>query len=137
MDAKRGDNREFAAGMRKRTGDYAVRAIRFFLYLREGKDGVGEVIGRQFLRSATSIGANIAEAYAAESKADFLHKYSIARKEIYESLYWLSLLTQAGIVPATRIAPFINETKELASIITAIVTRTRANSVKRTRSHSS
>jgi four helix bundle protein len=57
------------------------------------------VIGRQYLRSATSIGANVEEAQAAESRPDFIHKMGIAQKEARESLYWLRLLRASGIVP--------------------------------------
>ena len=65
--------------IRHRTLEYALRAVNLYRALQEGKDGAGWVIGRQFLRAATSVGANVAEAQAAESRADFIHKYSIAQ----------------------------------------------------------
>jgi len=79
------------------------------------------VVARQCLRSATSIGANVAEAQSAESKADFVHKYSIAQKEARESLYWLELLRRAQVTKPARLDLLINERNELVSIITAII----------------
>lgn len=73
--------------IRERTLEYGVRAVRLYRALAEMKDGAALIIGKQFLRSATSIGANIAEALSGESPADFIHKYSIAQKEARESAY--------------------------------------------------
>jgi four helix bundle protein len=84
------------------------------------------IIGRQFLRSATSIGANIQEAQSGESRADFIHKYAIAQKEAKESLYWLRLLAQSGIVPGNRLASITKETEEVYAVITAIIVRAKA-----------
>jgi hypothetical protein len=67
--------------IRERTFAYALRAIKLFQALVRGRDRAGGVIGRQFLRSATSIGANVEEAQASESRADFIHKYGIAQKK--------------------------------------------------------
>jgi len=60
-----------------------------YRFLQEGKDGAGWVLGKQYLRAAPSIGANMEEAQSAETKADFIHKYGIAQKEAKESVYWL------------------------------------------------
>lgn len=60
---------------------FALRAIRLYQALEERKDGAARVIGRQLLRSATSIGANIQEGQSAESRLDFIHKYSVAQRE--------------------------------------------------------
>lgn len=81
------------------------------------------MIGKQYLRSATSIGANLEEATSAESRLDFIHKYGIAQKEARESLYWLRLMSEAGVVSRTRLDPLISETEELISIITAILVK--------------
>lgn len=78
-------------------------------------------MGKQYLRSACSIGANIEEAQASESRADFIHKLGIAQKEARESLYWLRLLSESGIVRKGRVGQLMKETEELVSIVTAIV----------------
>ena len=86
--------------------DFALRIVKLYKHSSETK---GEyVLSKQILRSGTSIGANIAEANQAQSKADFIHKLSIAHKESFETDYWLCLLRdsqylsipQAGITPS-------------------------------------
>jgi four helix bundle protein len=107
--------------IRGRTFEYALRAIKLYQYLQDGKHEAGRIIGKQYLRSATSIGANIEEAQSAESRADFIHKYAISQKEARESLYWLKLLSESGLVPKTKIAPLMQETEELIAIIAKII----------------
>ncbi len=112
--------------IRERVFAYALRAIKLYQALRKGNDGAGWEIGRQYLRSATSVGANIEEAQAAESRADFIHKYGLAQKEAKESRYWLRLLGESGILPKERLTSMVAETEELISIITAIIVKTKA-----------
>ena len=81
----------------ERTFEFALRIIRVCRILEEGR-GVGRTIGWQLIRSGTSVGANIEEGQGGQSRADFVSKYSIARKEARETLYWLRLLTAAKIV---------------------------------------
>ncbi len=88
----------------------------------------GKVIGRQYLRSATSIGANIHEAQSGESRADFIHKLSIAQKEARESLYWLRLLEESDTVTKSRLQPLIKETDEIIAIITKIIVNSKKKS---------
>jgi four helix bundle protein len=107
--------------IRCRSFRYALRAIKLYQHLQRGKDGAGWVLGKQYLRSACSIGANIEEAQASESRADFIHKLGIAQKEARESLYWLRLLSESGIVRKGRVGQLMKETEELVSIVTAIV----------------
>jgi four helix bundle protein len=104
-----------------RTLAYAVRAVRLYQALQESRDGAAWVIGKQFLRSATSIGANIAEAQSAESPADFVHKYGIAQKEARETDYWLSLMEASDLLSEARLAPLRQETNEITVIITTII----------------
>jgi len=105
----------------ERTLEYAVRAVRLFRSLLKLKDEAARVIGRQYLRSATSAGANIEEAHFAERRVDFIHKYRIARKEARESLYWLRVLVESGIISRARLGPLIKETEELIAIVTSII----------------
>ncbi len=116
--------------IRERTLEYGVRAVRLYRALMEKKDGAGWVIGKQFLRSATSIGANVAEAQSAESAADFIHKYSIAQKEARESDYWLALMERADVFPTDRLAELKQETDELIAIITTIIVKKKQNLVE-------
>ena len=111
--------------IRVRSFRYAVRAVNLYRYLQNRKDGTGWVIGKQYLRSATSIGANLQEAKSAESRSDFIHKHGIAQKEARESLYWLQLMAEAGVVSRARLGPLIRETEELVSIITAIIVNSK------------
>jgi len=82
--------------IRERSLQYSLRAIKLYQALQEVKDGAGWIIGKQFLRAATSIGANVEEAQAGETRADFIHKYGIAQKEARESRYWLKMLARRG-----------------------------------------
>jgi len=77
------------------------------------------------LRAACSIGANIEEAQASESRADFVHKLGIAQKEAREYLFWLRLLSESKIVPEAKLTHLIQETDELISVLTSIVVRTK------------
>jgi four helix bundle protein len=107
--------------IRRRTYGYSLRAIKLYRALQEGKDGAGWVLGKQYLRAATSIGANVEEAQSGESRLDFVHKYGIAQKEARESIYWLKLLAEFGIVSLPRLKPLIKETEELFAVITGII----------------
>ena len=74
------NDKELPWDIKERTFKYALRSIKLYQALNDGKNKAGWVLSKQYLRSATSIGANIAEAKAAESRADFIHKYGIAQK---------------------------------------------------------
>jgi len=81
------------------------------------------VISKQILRSSTSIGANIEEALAGESKKDFLHKMSIASKEARETRYWLKLLDKSQIVK-NNYSKYLKEIENIINILTKIVKST-------------
>jgi len=100
-----------AKDIRQRSFDYTLRAVKLYQHLQ--KQRVGWILGKQFLRAASSIGANIEEAQAGESRSDFIHKLGIARTEARESLYWLRVMAQSNIVPQRRIQPLMQETNEL------------------------
>jgi len=107
--------------IRARSFEYALRAVKLYQHLQEQRDGAGWVLGKQYLRAATSIGANIEEAQASESRADFVHKLGIAQNEARESLFWLRLLSETQIVSSTKLNPLLGETEELVAVITSIV----------------
>ena len=110
-----------------RATEYALRAIKLYDYLQTRKSGAGRTLGRQYLRAACSIGANVEEAQAAESRSDFVHKLSIAQKEARESKYWLKLLSESGIVKESKLSPLMQETKEVLAVITAIIVSTKTH----------
>ena len=107
--------------IRARTFQYALRAIKLYQYLQKQKDGAGWILGKQYLRAACSIGANIEESQSGESRADFVHKLAITEKEARESLYWLRLVAEPGIVPAVSLSPLMQETEELIAVLAAII----------------
>jgi four helix bundle protein len=111
--------------IRKRAFGYSLRAIKLYRFLQEGKDGAGWVLGKQYLRAATSIGANMEEAQSGETRADFIHKYGIAQKEAKESLYWLRLRADSGTVSIHRLKPLMKETEEIYAVITAIIVKSK------------
>jgi four helix bundle protein len=116
---------ELPRDIRERTLAYATRGIRLARSLMKLRDEAAKMIARQFLRSSTSVGANVEEAQYAESRADFIHMYRIARKEARESRYWLRLMVESGIMPRSRLAPLIKETEELVAIVTSIILTAR------------
>jgi len=104
----------------KRTFDFSIRIVKLCQHLDE-RQGVGRTIGKQLLRAGTSIGANIEEAQAGQSKADFISKYAIALKEARETLYWLRLLSATEILSVERLAELQSEAEELTRIIGSII----------------
>jgi four helix bundle protein len=85
------------------------------------KPGVSRTLANQLLRSGTSVGANIEEAQAGQSKADFTAKMYIACKEARETKYWLRLLAETNVVSADRLADLTDESHQIVAILTAIV----------------
>ena len=100
-----------------RTKEFSLQLIQFLESLP--KNYLGETLGRQLLKSGTSIGANYREANRAESKADFIHKLAIAEKEASETVYWLELMTEAGIGDRKDVAKLLQEAREILAIFTA------------------
>lgn len=103
---------------RERTFQFAVRVTKLVRQMPRTLDAVE--IGRQLIRSGTSVGANVEEAHGAESQRDFVHKMSIARKEARESRYWPRLI-QASITDSEETQALIQESDELVRILSAIV----------------
>jgi len=99
---------------------FAVRIVKLCKFL-EKQGRVSRTLANQLLRSGTSIGANVEEAQAGQSKADFIAKMSIARKEARETHYWLRLLKESETVAETKLLKVIKESDEIVRILTAIV----------------
>jgi four helix bundle protein len=90
-----------------------------------------QVIGKQVLRSGTSIGAHYREANRAKSNADFINKIQTALQELEETSYWLELLAEAKIFNEQKLAPLSDETKELNAIFTTIVKKVKSKPDKK------
>ena len=103
-----------------RTFEFACRILGLYKTLaKQGEEF--RVIGRQLLRSGTSIGANLEEASAGQSKADFIAKCSISLKEARETNYWLRLLQRTDVVNKEMIASLLDESRQIVAILTTIV----------------
>jgi four helix bundle protein len=107
-----------------RTFDFAVRIIQLCVKLDE-RPGVGRVLMSQILRARTSVPANVEEAPAAQSKADFVSKMSIALKEARETHLRLRLLLPAKVVSVNELQPLIQEADEIRRVIGAIIVSTK------------
>lgn len=101
----------------ERNFKFALSIIKLVKELRNAKEFV---FADQILRSATSIGANVAEAGAGQSKKDFTHKMAIASKEARETRYWLRLLNESNLV-ITNLSSYIEEIEQIIKILTKIV----------------
>jgi four helix bundle protein len=107
----------------QRTNTYALRIIR--LYVALPKTTEAQVLGKQVLRSGTSIGAQYREANRPKSDADFISKMETALQELDETSYWLELIVEAQIFSEQKISPLIDETKQLNAIFTTIVKKVK------------
>lgn len=99
---------------------FAVRIVRLCQFL-EKQDRVSRTLANQLLRSGTSVGANIEEAQAGQSKADFIAKMSIARKEARETHYWLRLMKESKLLSDSQLSEILQESEEIVRILTSIV----------------
>ena len=107
----------------KRTFEFSLRIVRLCRSMDGGR--VGRILASQVLRSGTSIGANVEEAQGAQSKADFIAKMSISRKEARETLYWLRIITESDLQPKRKMTPIIQEADEIAKVVSAIIVSAR------------
>jgi four helix bundle protein len=109
--------------LKKRTKDFALKIINTVESLPKSK--TGDVIGRQLLRSGTSVGANYRSACRARSSADFISKMTIVEEEADESIYWMELLIEGGLLDKQRLNSNISEAKELLSITVSSINTAR------------
>ncbi len=101
-----------------KTFDFAIRIVNLYKYLTATKKEL--ILSKQLLRCGTSIGANVAEAERAQSKADFYAKMSIALKEANETYYWLRLLYQTEYLYQKQFDSIENNIKEIIAILMSI-----------------
>ncbi len=110
--------------LRERTLDFARRVVRLFAALP--KNTVAQTLGKQVLRSGTSVGANYREADSGRTKPEFIAKMGDCLKELSETDYWLELMAVEEIIPPDRLAPLMQETRELIAIFTTIINKAKA-----------
>jgi four helix bundle protein len=109
--------------LRDCTKQFALRIIRMFARLPKKTES--QVLGKQCLRSGTSVAANYREALRARSKVEFIAKLGIVEQELDETLLWLELLVESQIVPAQKMAALRQETEELLKIIVSSIKRAK------------
>jgi four helix bundle protein len=112
--------------LKPRTKGFALRVVRMYSKLPK-YNAVAQVLGKQVLRSGTSVGANYREASRSRSKAEFISKIGDCLKEIEETEYWLELLVDSGCVPALKMANLLDEGRQLIAIFTTIDKRSKEN----------
>lgn len=110
-----------------RTKDFALRVIR--LYCSLPKNTHSQVLGKQVLRSGSSVGGNYREAKRARSKNEFIAKLGDCLKELDETSYWLELLVESGIIPSKKVQALQQECNELIAIMTSISKKTKASAL--------
>lgn len=114
------DEREF----KDRTKKFALRVIKMVESLPSER--TADVLGKQLLRSATSVAANYRAACRAKSMADMIHKLSIVEEEADESLLWMDLLVESELVKASRLSPLMAEGNEILAMVVASIKTLRA-----------
>ncbi len=108
----------------ERTKQFAIRIIRLASILP--RDEVARVIGRQVLRSGTSVGAHYREAARSGTKKQFTSVLATALRDADETLYWLELLSESETMKPDQLADLINESQQLVAMLTASVKPTRS-----------
>lgn len=111
--------------IRDKSFAFAIRIVKLYQYLVSNKKEF--IMSKQILKSGTSIGANIREAYNAESDKDFIHKLGIAQKECDETAYWLELLYATDYLTESEFSSINNECSELLKIIRSIILTKKQN----------
>ena len=115
---------ERKAAMRRRTKGFASQVVRFYIGLDKSREEI-RVLGRQFLRSGTSVAANYREASRARSDAEFIAKIELCTQEADESQLWLELLQDDCGIASEKVQPIWKEADELIAIFTAMAKNTK------------
>jgi four helix bundle protein len=113
---------------RERTFQFGVRCIRLGESLPKAM--AAQVVARQLIRSATSVGANYRAAVRGKSRADFVAKLGIVEEECDEALYWIEVIIALGYVPAARTSELQQEANEILSIAVSSIKTARRNAKK-------
>ena len=118
-----GELRIMANIVEEKSFQFAIRIVRLYQYLRSKKKEF--VLSKQLLRSGTSIGANVAEAQQAQSRADFLSKINIALKEAAETEYWLRLLRATDYMAEKEFRSIYDDCEQVKKLLVSIVKSTK------------
>jgi len=113
-----------AEQIKRRTKQFALRIIKLFRALPRAVEA--QVIGRQLLRSGTAVAANYRAVCRARSKAEFIAKVGVVVEEADETVFWLEMLVEAGIIRASRMEPLLKEANELLAMFAASQRTARA-----------
>jgi len=113
------------SNLKKRTCEFALRVIRLVNTLP--KDRAADVIGKQLLRCGCSVGANYRAACRAKSQADFIAKMAIVEEEADETMYWMDLLAESGLIKKDRIANLFDEANQLVAITVSSIRTARTH----------
>ncbi len=105
--------------LRDRTKAFALRIVQAYAALP--KSELARVLGRQLLRSGTSVGAHCREAYRSRSDAEIVSKLEVALQELDETNYWLELIVESNIMSSRRLQPLMEEANEITAIIVSSV----------------
>ena len=119
------DEQEKPVDLKTRTKAFALRIIRLFGALPKTTEA--QVMGKQVLRSGTSVGAHYREATRARSTAEFVSKIEGGLAELEETAYWLELLAESSIVSETRLSELLREANELTAILVTCVKNAKAD----------
>lgn len=118
------DNKENP--LKDKSYKFALRIVKLYKFLIDEKKEF--VLSKQVLKSGTSIGANITEGNQAQSSADFIHKFSIAHKEAFETEYWLCLLRDAEFITDIQADSLLIDCNELQKMLTASIKTSKSKS---------
>jgi four helix bundle protein len=121
MEKKTGKNRENV--LKEKSYKFAIRVVKAYKHIID--ETREYVLSKQILRSGTSIGANVAEANEAQSRADFVSKLSISLKETVETEYWLNLLRDTDYLTEAQASSMLDDCLELKAILTASIKSTK------------
>ena len=113
--------------LKNKSKAFALRVIRLYKYLCEEKKEY--ILSKQLLRSGTSIGANISEAFYGQSEADFVSKLSIAQKETGETMYWLELLHESEYLKRNEYDSIYSDAEELIRLLTSSIKTVKERTV--------
>lgn len=118
--------------MKARTKQFALRVIKLVESLPDTKTSI--VIGKQLLRSGTSVGANYRAACRAKSTADLINKLAIVEEEADESLYWMELLIESQIIKETKLSQLMSDMDEVVSMIVSSIKTLRSKQIQNPKS---
>ena len=111
-----------------RTKNFALQIVKFYVSLPKTTES--QILGKQVLRSGTSVGAHYREATRARSTAEFISKIEGALQELEETIYWLELLSEAGILPSHQVHNHLREADELMRILVSSAKTAKLRSKK-------